>query len=158
MNSNIELKDIHWLIDMVQNIDVGIVIIEPDFNVKVWNGFMENHSGMLTGHMVDKKLTEVFTDIPLDWLQHKIDTVCLLKNKAFTTWEQRPYLFKFRSYRPITSTAEFMYQNVTFLPLTDILGNVTQICLIIYDVTDVALNQNALEEANQKLSTLTAKS
>jgi len=157
MNANIELKDIHWLIDMLHNIDVGVVIIDTEFNVKVWNGFMESHSGMLTAHMVDKKITDVFTSIPKDWLQHKVDSVCLLKNKAFTTWEQRPYLFKFRNYRPITTHAEFMYQNVTFLPLTDIVGNVTQICLLIYDVTDIALNQQALEEANKKLLKLTAK-
>ena len=154
MNANIELKDIHWLIDMVHNIDVGIVIIDPEFNVKVWNGFMENHSGFLTAHMVDKNITDVFTSIPKDWLQHKIDSVCLLKNKAFTTWQQRPYLFKFKSYRPITTDADFMYQNVTFLPLTDIVGNVTQICMIIYDVTDVALSRLAFQEANEKLEKL----
>ena len=154
MNNNIELKDIHWLIDMVHNIDVGLVIIDTDFKVKVWNGFMENHSGLLTGHMVDKKITDIFTSIPEDWLQQKVNSVCLLKNKAFTTWEQRPYLFKFKSYRPITSGAEFMYQNVTFLPLTDIVGKVTQICMIIYDVTDVALNRQAFQQANNKLEHL----
>ncbi|TEW50132.1 sensor domain-containing diguanylate cyclase [Psychromonas algicola] len=154
MSANIELKDIHWMIDMVHNIDVGIVIIDPDFNVKVWNGFMENHSGLLTKHMVDKKITDIFTSIPKDWLQHKVDSVCLLKNKAFTTWQQRPYLFKFKSYRPITSDADFMYQNVTFLPLTDMLGNVTQICMIVYDVTEVALNRLAFQEANKKLEKL----
>ncbi|WP_019614128.1 sensor domain-containing diguanylate cyclase [Psychromonas ossibalaenae] len=154
MSTSIELKDIHWLIDMVQNIDVGLVIIDLDMNVKVWNGFMENHSGLLTSHVVDRKLVDLFGDIPSDWLQQKINSVCLLKNKAFTTWEQRPYLFKFKSYRPITSSAEFMYQNVTFLPLTDIVGKVTQICMIIYDVTDVAINRQAFEEANRKLEHL----
>lgn len=154
MSTNIDLKDIHWLLDMVQNIDVGLVIIDKDLTVKVWNGFMENHSGLLTRHIVDKKITDIFTSISKSWLQQKINSVYLLKNKAFTTWEQRPYLFKFKSYRPITSNAEFMYQNVTFLPLTDIVGNVTQICLIIYDVTDVALNRIAFQEANEKLEHL----
>ena len=154
MSANIELKDIHWLIDMVQNIDVGLVVIDLEMNVQVWNGFMENHSGLLTAHVVDKKLNELFTDIPHDWLQHKLDTMCILKNKAFTTWEQRPYLFKFKSYRPITSNAEFMYQNVTFLPLSDINQNVTQVCLIIYDVTDIALNKQEALEANDKLQHL----
>ena len=154
MSATIELKDIHWLIDMVHSIDVGIVIIDKDFNVKVWNGFMENHSGFLTAHMMDKKITDVFTSIPEDWLQQKVKSVCLLKNKAFTTWEQRPYLFKFKSYRPITSNAEFMYQNVTFLPLTDIVGVVTQICMIVHDVTDVALSKQTSQKANAKLTLL----
>ena len=154
MSTSIELKDIHWLIDMVQNIDVGLVVIDLEMNVQVWNGFMENHSGLLTAHVVDRKLNELFTDIPEKWLQQKLNTIQILNNKSFTTWEQRPYLFKFKSYRPITSNAEFMYQNVTFLPLTDITNKVTQVCLIIYDVTDVALNKQVALEANQKLEYL----
>ena len=154
MSTTIELKDIHWLIDMVHSIDVGIVIIEKDFSVKVWNGFMENHSGFLTAHMMDKKITDVFTSIPEDWLQQKVKSVCLLKNKAFTTWEQRPYLFKFKSYRPITSNAEFMYQNITFIPLTNIQGEVTQICMIVHDVTDIAISKQAFQKANAKLTLL----
>jgi len=154
MTKNIELKDIHWLIDMVHNIDVGLVIIDKNYTVKVWNGFMENHSGLLTSHVVDKKITDIFTSIPQAWLQQKINSVCLLKNKAFTTWEQRPYLFKFKSYRPITSNAEFMYQNVTFLPLTDIQGEVTQICMVVHDVTDIALSKQDFQKANAKLTHL----
>jgi len=154
MSNTIELKEIHWLIDMIQHIDIGLVVLDLDLTVKVWNGFMENHSGLLTSHAVDRKLNELFTDIPQTWLQQKINSVCLLKNKAFSTWEQRPFLFKFKSYRPITSRAEFMYQNVTFLPLTDIKGEVTQICLIIYDVTDVAVNRQAFQRANSELQHL----
>lgn len=154
MSNSIELKDIHWLVDMVQNIDVGLIVLDLDMNVKVWNGFMENHSGLLAKHVVDQKLYRLFEELPEAWLQQKVNSVCLLKNKAFTTWEQRPFLFKFKSYRPITSSAEFMYQNVTFLPLTDIVGKVTQICMIIYDVTDVALNKKAFQEANSKLEQL----
>ena len=39
-----------------------------------------------------------------------------------------------------------MYQNVTFLPLSDLTGNVTQICLTIYDVTDVAMSKLLIKE------------
>ena len=154
MSNSIELKDIHWLIDMIQNIDVGLVVIDLEMNIKVWNGFMENHSGLLAKNVVDRKLVSLFDEIPKAWLQQKINSVCLLKNKAFTTWEQRPYLFKFKGYRPITSNAEFMYQNVTFLPLTDIAGHVTQVSLIIYDVTDVALNRKAFQDASAKFEQL----
>ncbi|WP_413698482.1 GGDEF domain-containing protein [Psychromonas sp. KJ10-10] len=47
-----------------------------------------------------------------------------------------------------------MYQNVTFLPLSDITQKVTQVCMIIYDVTDIALNKQMASEANQKLERL----
>ena len=141
MSAKIEIKEIHWLVDMIQNIDVGLVIIDLDLNIKVWNGFMESHSGLLTKHVVDKRITDLFPNISDEWLQQKIKTACLLKSKTFTTWEQRPFLFEFKSYRPITSSAPYMYQNITFLPLSDTSGDITQICLTIYDVTDIAMYQ-----------------
>jgi diguanylate cyclase len=75
----------------------------------------------------------------------------VLRNASFTTWEQRPYLFRFKNYRPVTGTAEYMYQNCTILPLTDPLGEVNHVCLIVYDVTEVAINRLQLQEANAKL-------
>lgn len=70
------------------------------------------------------------------------------------TWEQRPYLFKFKNYRPITGTEPFMYQNITISPLVSTDGDVHHIAIIIYDVTDIASNRKALEQANGELEKL----
>ena len=78
----------------------------------------------------------------------------MLKNRAFISWEQRPYVFKFKNYRPITGRADFMYQNVTLLPLASLTGQVTHISIIIYDVTDVAINKLQLKGVNQQLERL----
>src|SRR5690606_25742057 len=78
----------------------------------------------------------------------------LLKNRAFTTWEQRPYLMQFKNYRPITGTEEFMYPNITISPLVPANGEVNNVCIIIYDVTDIASNKKALERANIELAKL----
>ena len=45
-DANIELGDIHWLMDILQNIDVGLVVLDRDYNIQLWNGFMESHSGL----------------------------------------------------------------------------------------------------------------
>lgn len=78
----------------------------------------------------------------------------LLKNRAFTIWEQRPYIFKFRNYRPITGSADYMYQNCTIFPLTNNNGEVTNLCFIIYDVTDIAVSRTELELMNNRLQQL----
>lgn len=44
-----------------------------------------------------------------------------------------------------------MYQNATFIPLSNTMGEVGHICIIIYDVTDVAVNKKELEEVNRQL-------
>lgn len=149
-----QLHELHWLMEMLHNIDVGLVVLDRDYSIQIWNGFMENHSGLLPREAQGKVLFDLFDEIPKDWFIRKAESVFLLKNKAFTIWEQRPYLFKFGNYRPITGTAEFMYQNTTFIPLMSATGEVTHLCLIIYDVTDEAVHKLELEGANDELAIL----
>lgn len=91
---------------------------------------------------------------PRDGSAKKSIRFFLLKNRAFTIWEQRPYIFQFKNYRPITGTAKWMYQNLTLLPLISVDGEVHQLCIIVYDVTDTAVNKIKLEKANDQLQVL----
>jgi diguanylate cyclase (GGDEF)-like protein len=152
--AHIDIKEFHWLMDMLQTIDVGLVVLDRDFKVKVWNSFMESHSGMTPRQTQDQNIFELFSEVPKDWLMHKANSVFMLKNRSFMIWEQRPYLFKFKNYRPITGTEPFMYQNITISPLVSTDGTVNHIAIIIYDVTDIAANRNALEKANSELEKL----
>ena len=152
--ATIEVSEVHWLMDMFQSVDVGLVVLDKEYKIQVWNGFMENHSGISPYDVRNKSLFETFPSLNQEWLKQKTDPVFVLKNRAFTIWEHTPHIFKFKNYRPITSVAPFMYQNATFIPLTDTRGDVTHICVIIYDVTDVAISKMELEEANIELKRL----
>lgn len=149
-----EVSSFHWLVDMLESVEVGLVVIDLEFRVQAWNGFMEHHSGITASRIRDKVLFDVFPDIPEAWLTRKVDSVALLNTRAFTSWEQRPYLFKFRNTRPITGTEEYMFQNLTISPLSGSDGQVQKICLMVYDVTDVATGKRALERANEQLAKL----
>jgi diguanylate cyclase len=149
-----QLNELHWLMEMLHNIDVGLVVLDKQYKVQIFNGFMENHSGLLPREVKDKSLFELFDEIPQDWFERKAESVFLLKNKAFTIWEQRPYLFKFNSYRPVTGSSDFMYQNTTFIPLMSSTGDVSHLCLLIYDVTDNAVHKKSLQKANEELAIL----
>jgi diguanylate cyclase len=153
-NSQDFLKDFHWMMDVLQYIDVGLVILDEDFNVQLWNAFMQNHSALQPKEVLGSNLFELFPELPENWFRRKAESVFTLHNSAFTTWEQRPYLFRFQSYRPITSIADYMYQNSTIIPLKDTTGKVEHICLIIYDVTEVAVNRLQIQEANAELQRL----
>ncbi|MEI6894725.1 MAG: diguanylate cyclase [Colwellia sp.] len=149
-----QLNELHWLMEMLHNIDVGLVVLDKEFSIQIFNGFMENHSGLLPSEVKGKLIFEMFNEIPRDWFTRKAESVFLLKNKAFSIWEQRPYLFKFDSYRPITGNADFMYQNTTFIPLLSSTGEVSHLCLIVYDVTDNAVHKLRLKKANEDLAIL----
>jgi len=147
-------EDVHWLMDILQNIDAGLVVMNKDYKVELWNSFMQNHSGKPPEDVLKRSIFTVFPELSESWFKHKAQAVFVLQNAAFTTWEQRPYLFRFPHYRPITGTAEHMYQNSTIIPLMDPKGVVEHICLIIYDVTDTAVNKIAQQEANKQLQSL----
>jgi diguanylate cyclase (GGDEF)-like protein len=147
-------KDVHWQMDILQNIDVGLVVMNQDYTIEVWNSFMQNHSGKTPEDALGKSLFAVFPELSEQWFRHKAQSVFILQNAAFTTWEQRPYLFRFPHYRPITGTAEYMYQNSTIIPLVDTKNEVGHICLVIYDVTDSAVNKLAQQQANKQLQSL----
>lgn len=152
--ATVNMSEVHWLMDMFQSVDVGLVVLDREYKIQVWNGFMENHSGLAPYEVRDKSLFDTFKDLDKDWIIQKTDPVFVLKNRAFTIWEQHAHIFKFKNYRPITSVAPYMYQNATFIPLTNTTGQVTHLCIIIYDVTDVAISKIELEEANQELKRL----
>lgn len=150
----LDMHDIHFLVDMLESVDMGLVILDSKLRVQLWNGFMENHSGVTWNTVRDNNLFELFPDLPQKWLTQKIDTAITLNTRAFTSWRLRPYLFRFANSRPITGTTPYMYQNVTITPLSEYDGSINRVCLMIYDVTDVASSRLALEAANQQLAQL----
>jgi diguanylate cyclase len=101
-----------------------------------------------------KSIFAVFDELPAEWLKKKINSVLMLGSRSFTTWEQRPFLFKFKNYRPITGVSDYMYQNITFIPLTSLDGTINHTGIIVYDVTDMAVNKLELADANIQLSKL----
>lgn len=149
-----DITELHWMLDIVQSIDVGVVVMDREYKIEVWNSFMENHSGRSASDVSTMTLFQIFPEIDQKWFTHKVETAVMLGTRAFTIWEQRPNLVRFKSYQPITGLADEMYQNVTILPLRSTNGATDHVCLIIYDVTGVAVNKRQLESANAQLQEL----
>jgi len=148
------IEELHWQLGLLQTLDVGLLVVGRDYSVQLWNAFMANHSGHEAADVEGHSLFELFADLPADWLKRKLDAVFLLKNPAYISWEQRPYLFCFKSHRPITGRAPHMYQNVSLIPLTAPNGEVNHVGILIYDVTDVAMTRLQLQRANEQLEAL----
>lgn len=149
-NTNLSAKS--WQEELLRSLEVGIVVLNEQFQVEVWNPFMENHSDIRPSQICGQSLFSHFSEINEDWLRAKADPVFNLHTPVFLIWEQRPYLFRFGSNRPITSDSATMYQNVTLFPLgTNAQGQVNRICMLVYDVTDQALGKLRVERLNDEL-------
>ena len=139
--------------ELLDSIEVGIAVLDRNFKVQVWNKFLENHGAKKAEAIIGDSLFSHFPEIEEKWLRTKVDPVFNLKSPVFIIWEQRPYLFKFACNRPVTSAAEFMYQNVTMFPIVDKRGNVERFCMLVYDVTEQALGKRGMEHLNEELKT-----
>jgi diguanylate cyclase (GGDEF)-like protein len=142
-----ELKADDLLHFAANRIEVGILAVDRDLRVVVWNRFLEAHSGRNASEVVGRPLFETFPELPRRWLERKINSVIVLKNFSFTSWRQRPYLFKFRHHRPITGGIDSMRQDCTFLPVLGNEGEVAAVCITILDSTETCLYQTKLDEA-----------
>jgi diguanylate cyclase (GGDEF)-like protein len=136
---------------IVNEVGVGIFSLDQKYEILLWNRFMAQHSGISAEQAIGANLFELFPELPQKWLSKKIESVFVLKNFAFTSWEQRPYLFKFPHNRPITGGMDFMQQNATFMPVRNESGDVDAVTVNLFDVTDNAIAQNLLQEAMGKL-------
>jgi len=135
---------------VVERVGFGIFVLDREMNVLMWNRFMQDHSGLSADQVVGKSIFASFPELPRVWLTRKLESVFQLGSFAFSSWEQRPYLFKFDHDRPITGGVDFMQQDCTFMPLTRE-REVVAVCVTISDVTHVSIVQREREEAVAKL-------
>ncbi len=136
---------------VIDRVDTGILILNPQMEIQVWNQFMVAHSHRSAEDVVGRNLFEIFPELPRAWFERKLKGVFVLKNQAFTSWEQRPFLFRFQHTRQVTGGSDYMYQDCAFQPLLDTGGEVAFVCVTIRDMTDVAVYENRLKEAMAQL-------
>ena len=124
-------------------LDSGILILNTDLKVLYWNRWLELHTGKPSEDVLEKKLTDLFSELKVSSLRRKIKTALALNSPAFYNAQTAQPLFNIQ--RPHISNTVFqhMKQDITISPYDIELGLV---CINIVD-------QTQLFEANYKLST-----
>ncbi len=136
------LKD---LMDVVGSADVGLVIFDSQYNIRVWNLFMVNHSGKSAESVMGKSLFKLFPEVSETSFREKSQLAITQKSKLLSTWEEQPYLFKFTNVRQRAKSATYMYQNITYIPLASASGEIENFAITINDVTDIAASKQQLD-------------
>ncbi|KPA51061.1 diguanylate cyclase [Photobacterium leiognathi subsp. mandapamensis] len=152
--TDISLADFHLTMQVLDHLDAGIVILDKNYNVYAWNTFMQAYSGISSEQIMGKSLFDVVPHLPEKWLKNKIASTFKLRMRSFSAWEDRPWIFKFTNFSPISGGSDYMFQNMTLTPLKSLTGEYTHICLTVTDVTDIAKNKNHLRESNAQLTHL----
>ncbi|MBV1876542.1 MAG: hypothetical protein KUG79_02755 [Pseudomonadales bacterium] len=147
-----KLDNLYWIMGILQNMANGLVVVDREYRVHMWNKFMENHSGIALEAITDANLFTAVPNLEEQWFKQKIDSAFLLDSPGYTIWEERPHIFKFETARPITGHIKYMYQNSTLMPLKAVDAEVSHVAILINDVTAIAVNKMGLIKANQKLA------
>jgi two-component system, NtrC family, sensor kinase len=137
---------------VVDLMNCGVFSVDHDMRILSWNRFMQYHSGRTRDEAVGQMLFALFPGLPERWLRKKIESVFVLGTSAYTSWEHRPYLFRFDNTRPITGTIDAMRQNCSFIPIEDERRNVIAVGVTILDATDICIAYGELKE-REKVAT-----
>ena len=154
MTTEETFKDLHWLLDIIQSTDIGIVVLDRQFEIEVYNRFMQVHSNIGPEQIIGANIFDVFPYLNDDWFKRRVDSVFELGIPVYTTWEQRDSVFDFSLKLPIHHEMNMMYQNTTFIPLRSANDEVERVGVVVYDVTDIAINRSKLELAKDELLVL----
>ena len=132
---------------VVSQVSMGVLVVDTDFVVEYANQFMvDNRHGEETT-LVGSNLFEVYPELPRKWMESRVNSVVTLGNTSFTSWQQRPHLFKFANSRPITGAADEMYQSCMLFALKQSSSDKPLVCITVSDTTATALMQQKLEKA-----------
>ena len=129
----------------------GVFCVTRELAITSWNRFMVTHTGVRAADAIGRPLFDCVPELPRSWLTWKVRTVFELGTHAFSSWRQRPYVFRFAHNRPLTGGVDCMRQDLAFVPVRDAAGAVEAVAIVIQDATDAALSEHALERANAAL-------
>ncbi len=136
---------------IAEQLNTGVLILDLEFNIVEWNRYLQVHANKRAEEVLNQSIFTVFPELPKKWFERKLASVVQLGTPNFCSWEQRHHLFELPHTRPITTDSHFMAQNCTFLPIkTD--GQLSHICILIEDATDVCHYQSKLNKALEELA------
>lgn len=141
LNMQIEFPEI------VSNIStLGVVMVDRRCTVLLWNRFMELNSNVRAEEVLGKNLFDTFPELNRNWLEKKMKSCIILKGPSFSSWRQRPYVFRFKPSQVLAGGTEFMYQDASIFPVHDRNGQVQGVCLTIHDATELAEATRLLDQ------------
>ncbi|GAB57324.1 sensor domain-containing diguanylate cyclase [Rheinheimera nanhaiensis] len=136
---------------LLSQLNSGVVLLDAELKLVFINQFIARRADLQPEDVKGKSLFEVFSDLPQAWLQRKLHGVLSLQVPAFSSWEQRQYIFKLPHLRPLSSDSAYMAQNCSMLPLTAADTGERYICILVEDATDAYVYQQQLQHSVARL-------
>lgn len=135
------------LFDMI---DIGLVVLDLQFNVCRWNRWMEIHSGIAAADIVGQPAFAFFPEMDTPRFRRNFKSVSTFGNFAFFSRKLHKYLFPL-PVPPLSDDAtvfNHMQQTCTMGPLRDEDQVIRHVYIMVQDVTEIACYERKLLEMN----------
>ena len=130
---------------LLENVPVGVLAIDSDFKVKLWNSTLEKMSGIHRNDIFNCNLFEKFTLLSGVGLEKIFEGV--IENNQHLA----PYTFSVNS---SDSKKEFSFVNIRANPIKYFFGKGTGLIATIEDITQQKLAEKALSDSEERYRTL----
>ena len=131
-------------------LDIGIVILDNDLNVSMWNSWMERHSGIEAEKITGRPLFDFFPELDNPRFLRSCRCVIALGNLYYFSQKLHRYLFPFKPVSALDRRFSFMQQSCNMGPIPNYSGTITGICITVRDVTDIAVYEQRLIGMNMR--------
>ena len=140
---------------VLRAVTVGLIVLDEDSGIVLWNGWMERHTGLVAGDVIGKSLFAIFPDLTGKRMDSAVRQALRDKLPAILSQTLHKAPFALFSSQATRELNERMQQAITVTPLN---AGDARLCLI--QITDVSvavarerlLRDQALELRSQTFS------
>lgn len=125
-------------------LNTGIVILDSEYNILLWNHWMEINSGISKNSIEGSHLFNHFPHLNTPFFTRSIKSVLKFNNYIYLSQKLHTYIFPFPAKGIYAKQFEYMQQSCSLVPLeSDNDGEEDQIVITVQNVTEsVYLEQN----------------
>jgi len=140
-----------------ETINMGMVILDHDLTVRVWNPWMQHYSGIAENGIVGGNLLDFYANLAEPKYKRFIMSVFSFGNYAYFSQKLHRYLFAMKNPHQSADILPFMQQSCTAGPIRDEQGQIVSIYITVQDVTESVVYEIKLREKVTQLEAALAK-
>ena len=143
---NIDSIMFSQVFDMV---DIGLVILDKELQVRYWNRWMQLHSDIVPEKIIGTSICDIFPNLKRPRFLNNCKAVFTFGNFSFFSQKLHRYLFPFKPISSFDADFEYMQQNCTMGPLRNEKGDINYLFIAVHDVTETVNFEQKLMALNR---------
>lgn len=136
---------------VVDAVSIGVLVVDRDMVVRIWNRWMEDHSGLARDQVVGRSLDQVFPSTDLRVFRRRMRQALTLGSRAFFDARIDGPLLPLENEQRLNRRFRTMQQSCVLVPLPGEVRDDDLLCLSILDVTTVLSAELEVQEKAEEL-------